>query len=233
MANKPQQKVSASSQAYLEIEEIKEDVLVLKDSSMRAVIYVSSINFDLKSENERMAIISSFQAFLNSLNFPIQIMINSRKIDLDEYLSKLKDLEKSQNNELLRLQTADYVSFVSGLLEEVNIMDKMFFVVIPYYPPVLNQSFMDKIFKGNKKIGPSNFETNKIQLMDRVDVIVSGLKSIGLNCASLDTNGLIQLFYSVYNPETARTEKVKNPETLTAGVVTLSKTPKEPEHMEI
>src|SRR3990170_7994332 len=137
MENKRPAKASASAQAYLDIEEIKEGVVILKDGSMRAVVLVSSINFDLKSEEERDAIIVSFQSFLNSLIFPFHIVVHSKKIDLDEYIRKLKEIEKEQTAQLLRIQVNEYINYIQGLLDEVNIMDKSFFAVVPFYPNII------------------------------------------------------------------------------------------------
>lgn len=237
MTNKPKPKSpSASTQAYLDIEEIREGVVILRDGSMRAVILVSSINFDLKSEEERNSIITSFQNFLNSLAFPVQIMVNSKKIDLSGYINKLSEIQKHQKNDLLKVQTLGYMDFIQGLLEQVNIMDKNFFVVVPFYPNVIQKSgLLDKVplMKKPPKEN-SSFENDKIQLMDRVDVVVGSLKSVGLNCASLDTQNLIELYYSLYNPVSSKTQKIQNPENLTSAVVTKGvKNEKEPEHLEI
>lgn len=229
-------KITASTQAYLDIEEIKEGVIVLKDGSLRAVIYVSSLNFDLKSQSERESIVGSFQSFLNSLNFPIQIMINSKKIDLKEYIEGLEKLKNSQPNELLKLQTSEYVNFIKGLLDEINIMEKMFFVVVPHYPDVLaKNSLIGKFMGGTKKPEQTNFESDKIKLMDRVDVVVGGLQQVGLNCASLDTNGLIQLFYSLYNPDVSQVQKVEKPEDIETKVVQYGglKNHEDADHLEI
>lgn len=237
MTNKQRPKqTNASAQAYLDIEEIKEGVVILKDGSMRAVVLVSSINFDLKSEEERDAIIVSFQSFLNSLTFPVQIVVHSKKIDLDDYIRKLKEIEKGQTTQLLKIQVNEYINYVQGLLEEVNIMDKSFFAVIPFYPNVIEKSgFLFKfsnILNLNKAPeNTSDFENDKVQLMDRVDIVVSGLKSVGLNCASLDTQNLIQLYYSLYNPDSSRAQKLRDIPNLTAEVVKKGKG--EPEQIEI
>lgn len=236
MGTKKPAKITVSTQAYLDIEEIKEDVVILKDGSMRAVILVSSINFDLKSEEERNSIIISFQNFLNSLTFPIQIVVYSKKIDLDDYIRKLREIEKKQATPLLKIQINEYINYIQGLLEEVNIMDKNFFVIVPFYPNVIEKSgFLSKIgsflgvSKPTEKI--SSFESDKVQLMDRVDVVVSGLQSVGLNCVSLDTQGLIQLYYSMYNPDSSRTQKLRNVSDLTYKII--EKKEEEPEHMKI
>jgi len=153
MNTKKPTKPTASTQAYLDIEEIREDVVILKDGSMRAIILVSSINFDLKSEDERNAILQSFQNFLNSLSFPLQIMIDSKKIDLDDYLKMIETKKNSQKNELLKIQISEYIDYIKGLLDQVNIMDKRFFVIVPFYPNVMEKSgILDKIPLINNKI---------------------------------------------------------------------------------
>lgn len=220
---------AASTQAYLDIEEIREGVVILKNGSMRAVVMVSSLNFALKSEDERDAIIVSFQGFLNSLTFSIQIISHSRKIDLDEYIQNLKKIEKESGNDQLAFQRNAYREFIQGVLEEVNIMDKLFFVVVPYYPSVIEKNgLLSKFSKG--KTPATNFENDKLQLMDRVDLVVSGLSSIGLNSVSLDTENLIQLYYSFYNPGSFARQKIKNSTDITTEVVQKGK---DPEHMEI
>ena len=221
----------------MDIEEIKEGVVILKDGSMRAVVLVSSINFDLKSEEERAAIIVSFQSFLNSLTFPVQIVVHSKKIDLDEYIRKLKEIEKEQTAQLLKIQVNEYINYIQGLLDEVNIMDKSFFAVVPFYPNIIEKSgplnkFASILNLNKAPEKTSDFESDKVQLMDRVDVVVGGLKSVGLNCASLDTQNLIQLYYSLYNPESSKTQKLRDIPNLTAEVVKKGEG-KEPEHMEI
>ena len=131
LANK---KTKATTQKYLDIAEIKEDVVVMKDGTLRAVLLVSSINFSLKSEDEQNAIIASYISFLNFLEFPLQIVIQSRKLDIDGYLDRLKKIEKEQTNELLHMQTAEYRQYVSELVEIGDIMTKRFYMVVPYNP---------------------------------------------------------------------------------------------------
>lgn len=219
MESKKPAKITASTQAYLDIEEIKEDVVLLKDDSLRAVVVVSSLNFALKSEEERDSIVSSFQNFLNSLNFPIQIVVDSKKTDLDEYINLLKDLEGKQTNELLKLQTSEYIIFIQGLLEQVNIMDKSFYIIVSYFPNAITSNSVFSKFTGGKKETNTNFENDKLKLMDKVDYVVNGLSSIGLNCISLDTQNLIQLYYSIFNPESYRRQKIQDASDITASVI--------------
>jgi len=122
----------ASTQQFLEIDQIREGIIILKNKALRGVIMVSSLNFALKSEDEQNAIIYQFQNFLNSLDFSIEIVIQSRRLNITGYLEKLKELEGKQENELLRIQTADYRKFIQGLIAGGAIMSKNFFVVVPF-----------------------------------------------------------------------------------------------------
>lgn len=209
------------SQRYLDIAEIKEDVVVLKDGTMRALLLVSSINFALKSLEEQAAIVQAYMQFLNSLEFPIQIVIQSRRMNIDEYLRKLAESERTQENDLLRRQIADYREYIKQLVELGDIMQKKFFVVVPLDPSTDKQKGFFARF--SEILTPSvaihlseaKFKKNKESLMIRVNAIVSGLQSMSLNTVLLDTQGLIELFYTVYNPELfehqrmVRTEKLQ------------------------
>ena len=191
----------ASTQQFLEIEDIREGVLILKDKSLRGILAVSSLNFALKSEEEQNAIIYQFQNFLNSLDFPIQIYIQSRKLNLTGYIEKLKELEKEQRNELLRIQTREYIQFIEGLLAESSIMSKNFYVIVPFYP------FLAPGIKGKKEksftLSDVEFERAKTQLWQRMEFVAHGLRSCGLFCAPLNTLELIELFWSIYHPKEA------------------------------
>jgi type IV secretory pathway VirB4 component len=218
-------KVEASTQAYLPISEIKEGVVVMKDHSLRSVIIVSSVNFALKSENEKNAILSSYQSFLNSLSFPIQILATSRKIDLSNYLNTVKEAEKTQDNPLLRVQTDEYISFLKELLEYSNIMEKRFFVVLPFYPSGINEitSLPNPLAKKAAPTVP--FEDQKKEIAQRVEVIITGLTSVGLRCAALGTEDLLELYYTLYNPDTAKGEKIKGAQDIDIPMVTASEGP--------
>jgi hypothetical protein len=214
-------KAMPSTQRFLEVEEIKEGVVTLKNTSLRSVIMVSSANFALKSEEERDSIIIAYQNFLNSLNFPIQILARSRQLQLEEYLGFIKKIANEQKNELLKLQTEQYYQFIDGLLEEANIMEKRFFVVVPFYPIGVEKVGLVKKILSNKKTSiPLDFETQKMELMQRVQLVVGGLSSVGLRCAVLNTEDLIELFYTVYNPDTATSERLSNTDQLESPVIT-------------
>jgi len=204
----------ASTQQYLDIVEIKDDVVILRDGSLRAVLLVSSINFALKGEDEQNALIYAYIGFLNSLNFPIQILIQSRSLNIDGYLSKLENLEKEQTNELLRMQIADYRAFLKELLELGQIMTKKFYVVVPYsglgekkkkfWERLMNTFSVAKVIKLSEK----HFANYREELQKRVNYIKSGLASIELTSVQLGTQSLIELFYNTYNPEVAVSEKM-------------------------
>jgi len=185
-----------TTQQFLEIEDIREGILILKDKSLRGVLAVSSMNFVLKSEEEQKAIIYQFQNFLNSLDFPIQICIQSRKLNLTGYIEKLEELEKKQKDELLKIQTRSYIDFIKNLLMEGSIMTKNFYVVVPFYPTLVT------LKKGGTAIlTDEEFRRAKIQLWERMNFVIHGLRSCGLFCSPLNTQELIELFWATYHPE--------------------------------
>lgn len=210
----------ASTQAYLPISEIKEGVVVMKDHSLRAVIIASSLNFALKSEEEKDAIVVSYQSFLNSLTFPIQIVASSRKLDLSKYISGVRSLATNQENPLIKVQTEEYASFIEKLLEYSNIMEKRFYVVVPYFPAgvEVNGKINDLIGK-KSKVAPGSFADNKKKLLSRVDIILQGLNSVGLRSSTLATKDLLELYYTAYNPDTAQNQKLADIEAIGEPIV--------------
>ncbi|HTK04007.1 MAG TPA: TraC family protein [Candidatus Eisenbacteria bacterium] len=209
-------KPGPATQRYLDINEIKEDVVIMKDGTLRAVLIVASINFALKSEDEQNAIIAAYVQFLNSLEFPLQIVIQSRKLNIDNYIERLKESEKNQQNELLRIQIADYRNFVQELVTLGQIMQKSFFVVVPYNPlsdkqkgffSRLSEAFTPAIFV---KLAEERFRQRKGDLMSRVEHIIGNLNSMGLKAVPLDTQSLIELYYRVYNPESYDSQKMQD-----------------------
>ena len=207
-------KAAPSTQRYLDIAEIKEDVVIMKDGTVRAVLLVSSINFALKSEDEQDAIISHYVGFLNSIDFPLQIVIQSRKLNIDDYLARLQAQEVRQQNELLRSQIVDYRNFIKELVTLGQIMQKQFFVIVQYNPlSDLQKSFWKRVKESispvlSMKLADERFQNRKKGLMTRVNNILGGLSGMGLNAVMLDTQGLIELYYRVYNPELLQTEKM-------------------------
>ena len=206
MQNKNSSNVK-TTQSFLRISEIKNDSVVIDDGTLRAVIAVSSTNFDLKSQEEQNSIIFNFQRFLNSLDFPIQILMQSRKMEIGNYLEKLKIMAEKQTNELLRVQTTEYTEFISRLIENASIMNKNFYIIVPLgmsiFPPI--KGFFGKMFGGGKakeaqdKI--TNFEKYKEELDTRVNSIMGNLSGLGVRGVRLKTEEVIQLYYNSYNFE--------------------------------
>jgi len=197
---------TASTQKYLNIGEIRENSIIMDDNSLRSVLMVSSINFALKNEDEQNAIIGAYVNFLNNIDFPLQIVIHSRELNIDEYLEILAAKEKAQTNELLKAQTAEYLAYVRDLISLGKIMNKRFYVVVEYNPSSdRKSSFFNRLSSAfnpvsGLKMRQSKFSRLKIELDRRVDNVISGLNSIGLNVVELDTQSLIELFYNIYNP---------------------------------
>jgi type IV secretory pathway VirB4 component len=207
-------KPGPATQRYLDINEIKEDVVVMKDGTLRAVLLVASINFALKSEDEQNAIIQAYISFLNSLEFPLQIVIQSRRLNVDAYLERLKQSQQEQQNELLRVQIADYRNFVTELVTLGQIMQKQFFVVVPYNPlsdkakgffARLQEAFTPAL---SLKLSEERFMQRKNALAVRLEHIQGALGSMSLKAVQLDTQSLIEMYYRVYNPELYDVEKL-------------------------
>jgi hypothetical protein len=211
---KSKPKPGPSTQRYLDIAEIKEDVVVLKDGTLRAVLLVASINFALKSEDEQNAIIQQYVSFLNALDHPLQVVVQSRRLNIEKYMDRLSEAQKEQKNELLRVQIADYRNFVSELVELGQIMQKQFFVVVPYNPlSDKRKGFLAQLSESiapalSVKLADERFRKRRQDLFQRVDGIVGGLGSMGLKAVQLDTQSLIELYYRAYNPETADLQKL-------------------------
>ncbi|MFA7088198.1 MAG: hypothetical protein WC146_02555 [Patescibacteria group bacterium] len=211
---KGKNKVSVSTQQYLDIAEIKDDTIVMKDGTLRAVLLVSSINFSLKSEEEQNAVIDSYVRFLNNLNFSLQIVIQSRELDIDNYLEYLKEKEKEQINKLLKAQTADYIEYIKELTSLGKIMNKRFYVVVPYNPlSDKHKSFFKLISDALRpatiiKLKEKTFKKYQEMLERRIDSVAGGLESMGVAVARLDTQSLIELYYKTYNPETSKNQSL-------------------------
>jgi hypothetical protein len=225
--NKKKQKLP-STQQFVPIKEIRDGVMVMKEGSLRAVLLVSSVNFALKSEDEKNAIVSSYQSFLNSLEFPIQIYVKSRQLHLDAYIGSLQKQLELQTNELLKLQTSQYIDFVTELLQASNVMEKQFFLIVPFYPTGVEKVGLIKgLISGKKGVADTDFETQRVELMARVDRIISGLTGIGVRCAALKTEELIELYYAVYNPDISGNEKLTNVAEVEAPIVSSEEKPEE------
>lgn len=207
-------KAGVPSQRFLDIAEIKEDVVIMKDGTIRAVLLVSSINFALKSMDEQNAIVQAYMQFLNSLDFPIQIVIQSRRMNIDEYIRKLNEQEKIQQNELLRRQIGDYREYVKQLVSLGEIMQKKFFVTVPLDPSTDKQKgFFQRVGEILTpsvaiRLSDEKFRKDKESLMLRVNAVMGGLQSMSLNAAMLDTQSLIELYYTVYNPDLFESQRM-------------------------
>jgi len=195
-----------TTQQFLEIEKIKEGVIILKNKAFRGVVMVSSLNFALKSVEEQKAILYQFQNFLNSLDFSIEIFAQSRRLNITGYLDILKEMEKKQKIELLKIQTADYRKFIKELIGSGSVMSKNFFVVVPFTLieiPGLSHKKESAAKEETIVLNEERFQQAKIQLWQRMEFISMGLRRCGLQCAPLNTLELIELFWSLYHPEEA------------------------------
>jgi hypothetical protein len=196
------------SQDFVPIKEVRDGIIILKDGGLRAVLVASSINLSLKAADEQKATIAEFQSFLNGLDFSTQIVVQSRRLDIRPYLISLENRMKEQTEPLIKIQTKEYIEFIRSFTEEVNVMTKSFFVVIPYSSEGIasKESFVEKMI-GNKKERQStmsksdaNFEEKRSQLDERVSVIASGLNRFGVRSSQLGTEEIIELFYKTFNP---------------------------------
>lgn len=224
-----------STQNTLLISEIRDGIVIMNDGTYRSALMCRSINFDLMSPQEREAVEFSYQGFLNSLYFPVQIFIRSQKVDIRPYLEKLDKIRTGQENMLLGLLMEDYISFLSAISQQTNIMDKKFYVVISYPDPDENIrsaikqskgffSGVKELFKGGEPphvvIDEAVLENAKTELRNRVQAVMQGLQQCGVQSLPLDTQELIELFYGAYNPDTATRQQLKNFDDLTMPFVT-------------
>lgn len=210
--NLARNKVNVSTQQYLDIAEIKDDVVIMKDGTLRAVLLVSSINFALKSEDEQNAVINSYVMFLNNLNFMLEIVIQSRELDIENYLVYLKEKEKQQLNKLLKMQTSEYINYIKELTAIGKIMNKRFYVIVPYNPLSDKRKSFFKLLGEAVRPATSitlkekSFNRYKEMLNRRLESVIGGLESMGVSIARLDTQSLIELYYKTYNPETSKNQ---------------------------
>ena len=198
-------KSTKTTQDFIPIREVRDGIAILKDGSMRAIIMTSSVNFALKSEAEQQSIIFQFQNFLNSINFSIQIFIQSRRLDIRPYVALLENREKEQTNDLLKIQTKEYIEFIKSFTENTNIMTKTFFVVIPYSPPKLDVNKKGGLFNKNRnkdvvKEQRDDFDEYRTQLEQRVEVVRQGIVRSGVRAVQLGTEEIIEVYYKLFNP---------------------------------
>ncbi len=195
------------SQQFLPIQDVRDGIAVLENGQMCIVLLATSINFALKSTDEQEAILSQFQTFLNTLDFSLQFYIQSRRLDIRPYMEILRAQEVHQYNDLMKVQLREYMEFIRAFTEEVDIMSKNFFVVIPYTPTAsVDTSQLKKVLNfGEKKqspeIDPAKFVEHRSQLEQRVTVVEQGLARIGIRTAPLGTDELIELYYHIFNPQ--------------------------------
>lgn len=222
-----------STQNSLQIAEIRDGIVIMNDGSYRSVIMVKSINFDLMSPQEREGVEFSYQGFLNSLYFPIQIFVRSQKVDLRPYIEKLDKIRSEHDNMLLALLMEDYIDYIDEMAAQTNIMDKNFYVTIPFFPVVAStkpltssKNLLDGMVKlfGTAKthvvINEKKLEEAKAELRNRVQSVLSGLLQCGVQGLPLDTQELIELYYDTYNPDTATRQQLKNFDDLQVPIVT-------------
>ncbi|MBI1974529.1 MAG: hypothetical protein HYS51_01610 [Candidatus Zambryskibacteria bacterium] len=202
-----------ATQEFVPIKEVRDGIVLLKDGGMRAILLCSSLNFSLKAEDERNAILMQFQDFLNSLDFSIEILVQSRKLDIRPYIALLENQLKAQTNNLMKIQVREYIEFIKNFTENTNIMTKNFFIVVPYSPAFINTGAVGGI---GSKLGLStpkekagnaeaSFEETRSQLEERLSVVEQGLVRTGIRVARLGTEEIIELFYKAFNP--GETEK--------------------------
>lgn len=222
-----------STQNTLQIAEIRDGIVIMNDGSFRSVLMVKSINFDLMSPQEREAVEYSYQGFLNSLYFDVQIFIRSQKVDIRPYLERLDKIRSEHDNMLLALLMEDYINYMADIAQHTNIMDKKFYVIVPFNPlPTATQALTQSknFFTGltglfNKKeahvvINEGDLQKAKDELRNRVQAVLGGLQQCGVQGLPLDTQELIELYYDTYNPDTATRQQLKNFDDLSAPVVT-------------
>ncbi len=197
--------ISLASQTFVPIKEIRNRIVVLKDGSLRLVLMASSLNFALKSEQEQEAVIFQFQNFLNSIDFSVQFFIQSRELDIRPYIALLEERKKEQTSELMKIQVTEYIEFIKKFTENVNIMTKTFFIVIPYTRPILEKrGGILGLLPTKKKMAREEeldvFEENRTQLEQRASIVEQGLSRTGIRVAQLGTEELVELYFKIFNP---------------------------------
>lgn len=219
-----------STQNTLQFSEVRDGMVIMNDGSVRAVIACKSINFDLMSDREREGVEYSYQNFLNSLNFPIQILVRSQRVDIGPYIDKLVGIRRTQDNMLLGVLMDDYINFIDALADTANIMEKSFYIVVPYFPAgdaanLLNQGkgFFGKLFGKDANavthIDGAAYQKAKDEIKNRVDSVIAGLFQIGVQSGQLNTKALGELYYNYYNPDTAVRQPLGNFDALSTTFV--------------
>lgn len=194
---------NAASQEFVAIRDIKDGIVILKNGQLCKVLLASSVNFALKSQDEQRAILFQFQNFLNTLDFSLQIYVQSRRLNIEPYLAMLGGLEGNQDNDLMRIQLREYIDFIRTFVTDVDVMSKNFFVIVPYTAAKINlsKSLGSMLSQGRMKIeSDTTLEEQRLQLEQRQAVVEQGLNRIGVRTITLQTDELVELFYHIYNP---------------------------------
>jgi len=227
LINKNQKANNATTQNFLKIATIEDGFVILKDGGVRLILMCTPLNFALKSETEQNAIIAEYQNFLNALEFPIQILIQSKTVDLTSYLQQLEERRLAAQNPLLERQILDYMEFIRKLVQIANIVDKKFFIIISWQNPVTEtKGFLAKFrAASNQKIplDETKFQEAKRDLTEKAKVVASALASMGIQAVQLNTKELIELFYQTYNPELSLSQKLIDPQSLTSTYISREK----------
>lgn len=200
-----------SSQEFVPIREIRDGIIITEDNNLHMILMASSLNFALRSADEQEAITAQYQGFLNALDFPVQVMIQSRRLNIEPYLETLRESEKAQTNELLKIQTREYIEFVRTFVETTKIVTKNFYIVVTFVPPFLGDvgkggitGIFSSIFAAKKgestRLPDEKFEEYKAQLWQRTETVSGSIASAGIRTVPLNTEELIELFYGLFNP---------------------------------
>ena len=189
---------SQATQSFVPVREVRNGVIILKDDGYRGVLMCSSLNFSLKSEDEQRAITGGFQSFLNTLDFSVQIVVHSRKMDIRPYLALLEERATKQQSDLMRIQVREYMQFIQGFMENTEVMTKLFYVVVPY-TPALASSVAHSLPFGTKKNSADTFEEDRVQLQQRMSLVEAGLEASGIRALALGTEEVIELLYRSFN----------------------------------
>ena len=195
-------KTSAATQDFVPIRDIKDGVVILKSGQICKVLLASSVNFALKSLDEQKAILFQFQNFLNTIDFSLQIYVQSRRLNIEPYIATLVERQSTQDNDLMRIQLREYIEFIRSFTTEVDVMTKNFFVIIPYTAPVIDfkKSFTNILSQGSGALKEKTIEEERLQLEQRQSMVEQGLNRIGVRTIALQNDELVELFYHIYNP---------------------------------
>ena len=211
----------ANSQDLVAIREIRDNTIIMKNGGYRQIVMVGGVNFALKSETEQNVIIQMYQDFINSLDFPLQIIIHSRKINIEKYTDALEERKAQETSGLLQNQISEYQEFVRSFIKDYAVMRKIFLVVVPFAPPVMQAAgglgshipFFSK--KPDEKQLQAQideqFREVNVQLIQRVERVIEGLRGIGLEAKVLEREEVVELFYNFYNPESIEKKQMNIP----------------------